>query len=1400
MKKNNLYTPFFLFLVTISIVIFPTASWSKGSRLNHQNPFVSALPSGSSLSIYGDFVATGTSVLCQKNGAGGCNNNYNGYLYESDLMYKNAVSTAVIPLNSATATLTLPTGISGNDIVWAGLYWQGHIAGQDAVNYNNDTKIQNRNKIQTIWPDGTSSSITADNVWYHDFWGDGTGNDGGYRSFYQGYKNVTTLLKNHLIAGTSQPITVGNIKANSGTDWYSYVFVKAGGGEGNGFKVGFWGNWSLVIIYNYPANNIPANAKLKNIQVNHGFDLMMPISTQGFTTFNVTLPLSGFLTPNDGNVSSQMLFYASGGEKNIPRDAFYIQNANNNYTYTAVSNNLNPANNPFNGTVSNNGVALDNSISYYPGLDLDTFDVSQYMKNQQTNTSVKLEATFSNNNGDQSTPGVIAFSTQLYEPKFCYDYAYSQNKNYFTEYNDGTALPRIQGTITPTDDINVSLYIRNQENSDVSAQNLTLSITDINTSQAVYKRNSVAIVPPNQIIPVAVPDSSLTVSDSNISGIPHGTIYGKEFFYTYYSLTPQAIKDINISLNARINYDLVLTVGGNTVSLPYSYTVGSTKFPMCTGDITKYMPQWGAFNVAAKGIYNKADTYPKFNIPTQVVKRAGQYTISSLDANSTPVAYTKEINSSTVVGITLIDAGKFHSTQASCDEPSSAISERFWVPFVDTSGSKSQVDFQTALQAAIDAKSVSISNVRDYFSEARQNTAFKIQVNVKDENNTVIQYQKLASGKYQMLNFPTLVQTYGTCKQPVRMSPNNSQTTNQVSVACGNAGNTGIDFFTLGTCHECILGYKTINICSRDNFATRPESFNIKLRDINQSDKNATQPFATDRTGVSTPNNAMVHIATGYSYKFDINATNHVDNNSSNGYTAFFTTATASDRNISFNWAPYTPTNPTIACNDLTSKPQTFTLVNGTVSSEANLSNVGEYRLGMIDKAWTIVDYDPTRMTHHKSVIINGVTKDVSNYFVGSGNALDCESNNSIVQTTVTLPSISGSSLAGINGCLISTNNHNNNDANLKYRDYNITSHPYRFIVGSLPSYRITADNNFTNGWLYMNDINNSADINHSMHFRGDITAAGYDGNITSNFVTQCYARDVNLTLDHNYSSAVLPVAYQYRLIDLNATNDAISTIPPLANNFPGDANATITTINISEGNFTKTQIGATRIDLNLNFDRNVITPINPIIVYYKELNATCSNDLNCTMQANLKNDYATDGNLTMLDTNLTHYYGRVYSTDYRGSSPINNTAIRYEVYCKDCNRTVFNINGAQSPTSLSWYTNILHVNTSDGNVSQFTSATVNLSKKTTISNQNTSTLTTGLDTNHTLTNANAPYTDRIQMTPSTWLLYNPFNTGTATNDFTVEFTRAGNWAGQGRLGETVDINTSVRTNRRMEW
>jgi len=223
-------------------------------------------------------------------------------------------------------------------------------------------------------------------------------------------------------------------------------------------------------------------------------------------------------------------------------------------------------------------------------------------------------------------------------------------------------------------------------------------------------------------------------------------------------------------------------------------------------------------------------------------------------------------------------------------------------------------------------------------------------------------------------------------------------------------------------------------------------------------------------------------------------------------------------------------------------------------------------------------------------------------------------------------------------------------------------------------------------------------------------------------------------------------------------------------------------TFSSSEGNFTN---GLSNLKMLFNFTRDSTKADEPFKI--------ARNDFNITNVVDSNGTTGTDFNRTN-DHNTTFYYGRVYSTDYRGISPID-TTIRYEVYCKDCNTSMFNAIGTQSPLSLNWYQNPLHV-ISDGNVTTYTPQGT-----TTVNPSATDTITNGFETHaHQLTNNNAPYIDRIKMTPSSWLLYNLYNATATTNDFTAEFIRSGKWAGDGKLGKIVDINTSSHGIRSIEW
>lgn len=338
---------------------------------------------------------------------------------------------------------------------------------------------------------------------------------------------------------------------------------------------------------------------------------------------------------------------------------------------------------------------------------------------------------------------------------------------------------------------------------------------------------------------------------------------------------------------------------------------------------------------------------------------------------------------------------------------------------------------------------------------------------------------------------------------------------------------------------------------------------------------------------------------------------------------------------------------------------------------------------------------------------------------------------------------------------------------------------PYTQTLKVVPStFLITGTfRNGSNGFTYLSNFEQFAtspnrDI--SAHLDLNISARSATNALLSNYTALCYAKDANLTLRTNTTGTTLTnlskVLWYENNHDLNGSvvleNNASYSIP------------------LSTALFNSTTMGMAETNFRINFDRNSTKPVQPFRFTIQDLNTTDT-------------DFAS-GAIT-LNQDSVFYYGRVNSTDYRDASPIN-TTIRYEVYCKDCNRANFNIMGTQSPTSLIWYQNPIHV-IADGNVSQFTSVTTG-PKATTIANSTTSNINNGFDISHTLTNATAPYVDRIKMTPSAWLLFNLFNASATTNDFNVEFIHSddGNWSGQGRLGKTVDVNTSTRTNRRMEW
>ena len=1223
-----------------------TSSFPPGTRTFSKR----SIGGQSSTNIRGNILMVGNQMLCQNsaNGAtcteptvGVTNNSINQHFANVDT---NTTSTGII--NSSMARLDMQTGDS---IIWARLYWSARL------NDPTDTEKTDAHTIKFRTPASVAyQTITAENFDYFPL-------DDPFD--YGASADVTSLVQ---AAGAGQYYGA-NIQADVGSNQFA--------------------SWMLLVVVQN--NNRPFN----NISVYDGFQVVF--DNDNTYPSEVSVVASGFLTPKSGTVTSNLFVYTGESESGI-YDGATITNK------SGVPTNLMDAYNTpedlFNGSASNNGVHRSSYRVSDPGLanpnfqnligtDLDKLTVTN-LNNEQTETTITIKST-GGNNSDRYSLNMFALETKLYEPRFCYDYGYEQNGRPFTEENNGTKMPYITGFLSNMADINVSVYIRNMEDSDVNASNVSLSITDINASQAIYTRNSVSVTYPNEFTPTHKTDAAwpLSVSDTHISNIPLEDMGGTQYAYAYYTLTPQTSGNISIPIRGTFSYDLILPLpDGTSLTLPYSSTLGGAGLSMCSADNFSYTPEWGIFSIVDAGLYDSAGSNRYYDLTTQVSKRPGNFRVASFD----PEQLDTPKSVSTMVAVELIDASQFHDVDAACREPSSAVSPRIWMAFENN---VSQINFnQTTINTAITngqvsdgitGQSVTIANAAEFFQTATPNAAFRVTFNVtNDGNDSLIQTAEGSSpDKTQILNFTQLVQDIHHCAQPVEIPSNPSNMTTLVAVACGNAGNAGIDQHNLAICMECLYGYNTQVLCSRDNFAIRPESYTVALRDVNQTNSTVTQPFASGYTGVISPNTGRVSVSSGYDYRYDINATNHIDNGATPGYTRYFGTG-GDDYNITLIWEPSVAK---IGCNDTASKLQSFNLINGTVITEGNLSQVGEYRLNIIDKTWTAVDWDTTKQGHQTG----------THFLAGN----ECLQNSTSVPIQATNVLLSGTTISNLVGCNISST-HDNIENNLKYRDYQLTFNPYKFDmsginfgVGTLPS-AITAGGD---SFVYMSDISDDTGMNMSMRASGNIRASGYNNVVNTNFVTDCYAKDLNFMMasDNNITHPQGTV-FQLRFMDYNTTDvnstNLIYDSKAIAIN---TAALLIPLTAISDGNFTKETAGSLYTVSRFNYDRNVTQPRNPIEASFKELNVECLNAADCRMQADLSAIYEPKGERAM-DFNVTYVYGRIIPRDVRIFGDVDFTANAwYEVFNM---ATLAGTTLAPSRNSAQWFINQLHDDNNDGN------------------------------------------------------------------------------------------------------
>ena len=1272
-------------------------------------------------------------------------------------------------VNSSTSTLAIPNFTLHNaKVVWAGLYWQGVVhnsnksgdfmgtSGQangitisGEPKYSTDTQIDFSQSSSTYdaeyvkfkVPGGNYVRVKAD---VFDF----------YKLGYAGFKEVTSMLN---VNNPNGVYAVADIKSNQGVEDH----------HGN------YASWALVVIYEDPRE------KFRNITL---FDGYVTIDSG----YNEDLVMDGFLTPRVGPIRSKLAMFAMDGD-NGSNSLKIINQAGE---VTEVQNQDNPSNSLFDSTISSNITRNPDSTSLR--TDLKVLELVDVLNPLETKATLRPRT-----GGDRYTPSFFIMSAELIKPDLCYDYAYQQNGRYFTEENDGSRDPHITGSLFSSSPITVSLFIKNRENSDFTISNLKTSISPIDTTQATYVNNSVKVILPGETARHSVtPQSS---GPDHLTGVPIGALGGKEFFYLYYDLDPQTFS-INMPINAYLDYNATFTLpNGTKIDLPPYHQQVNSDIPMCVEGNFSYTPVYGTFNIEQKNL-------GAYNIYTQVAKRVDNFQIKSYDANNLGSPATV----STIVAVELIDAGAFHETQTSCQEPDNILTTRIWTVLDNVDKTDFTADtIQNAIDKGMVAdqilhKASPISQPSDFYATIRRNSAFRVSANRINANEMIQLQPATCQGSqiapcYEVTNFPDL-NTWdvgngaGNCVQDIDGNPS---TTDKIATYCDNSTATGLGSKELATCMECIYGYNIAYICSRDNFAIRPEAFKVSIADDNTSTINEDFANNTNKAGSSS---SPINLVAGYPYRFDINATSHIDQVPVSGYVQSF--ASGDSRKRAFMaWTPrsISASQASANCNEPKDRNMSFAIVDGTNTNpnpintwadrHDKLDNVGEYEFKVVDEEWTKYDWEENLTRHHNA-----------SGFIGNTTP-DC------VRDDDTVPVITPGDNTTINsksGCKTSSVH-----ATI-YKPLYIRSYPYSYDTTSLGYGAGPNNNRANNTFVYVNTLdltgyNVTEDENMSYNIQGTFRAKSFDTTQRlTNFVNGCFANDVNMTLNYTYHHAAPIQQLQYDLIDFNATDSSVVYRSRENNALPAD-----NTIKQLKGHFAKDMQGAITMDLGYNYDRQYNAPFNPIWMHVQELNISSSSQPT-QLFVEGKTDHKIYGVLS-IDQNVTFVYGRAKPNRYLYDDVTANsivTPVSIVAYC-DMNVTECQNRGlaviatgmladTKSNEEHWWFVENHDMTTGSGDLTLTASGgTVAPASPVNVS------LTNGIDRTVNVTNGGTtPNVVSVDLGTETsrWIIFNKDTDTVPSPFYKVRFINSGGWTGTGKTGNVVGGTINTRKSRRLEW
>jgi len=1261
--------------------------------------------------------------------------------------------------NSTSSYIDFPTTFDRSQrsrIKWAGLFWQGRISTDNdyvmhfgvkngssynftntGKGYNYHLNIENTdaNKLKLKIANGNYNDIQASNVYTYSSSGGTT---------YAAFADVTSLVEGAKVEGNHVVFTVANLTT----------------GEGREPSPGVFGGWSLVVIYNETTAG-----KLRNISIYNGF--------VSIDENNAPIKISGFKLPTDldEDVTSQLAVFSGEGEYRYGRrpgsnntDYMKISDRNDG-GWTEMPGATNP-NNIFDAILD--GVKRDNVAGHSnnlqinnDGIDVDIFDTTSLMtpwRNANTDMNEVFIKLYSDN--DYITPSMIAFSAELYKPNVCYDYVVKR---------DNYTLPSAGLDINATFEVGETLSITAAIKSLESDVDLTLSALGIDMTQREghisFDENEAyySLANTNTLLKTPVTNNSTLIRPEiaigkNRNPLIGGTIGPYERYFAKFNYLVTDVNsskfaaDFTLELNTTIDYGS----GPVTQILPLE---------QCEQSVI-YNPTWLQFNVERDDLLNRTpdNATDRYSLYTQIAGRDFDYSVTAYtkDANN---QYTIETpTDSMTVDVELIDASAFDDNTSflKCANPDSDI-------ILNKAGKGTFVHFSNTSRVPV--------TFTDDFDETRavKNTVFRMWI-LTDENNTIIPHmnEKTDGDKFKIIyddNFRNLDEAF-LCTE-----------------RCGAQGVAGSE-----ACYDCLRQNFAKPICSRDNFAIRPESYRMDIYDAgenNDLDTAKVHILKNDSTSTNPGNKETLVAKYPYLMKAfstrdtgDTVATGYYNDSFQSGTLSTFNNDGTSDISlIQF-------IDNAAQCNDQNHTSLNIDFADGTIRDfSLTNQNVGKYTLWIKDNTWTKVDQ--AEGNKYKTIF------DDNCYLSSAPECNDCTYNNSHSNTN---------SDDGKYGCQVSTGLPDDDT----YTDINITYMPDHFSLSEIAVTKkpLLSTNSNT---LYISDL--AKDLRMAVSFEGNISALGYNDadNATplSNYTYGCAAQGTGVYLDINktiltgaptstdVNGTVRPVYFQQALLEYYTLPTATQTL---------DESDTNKSMVLRFENFEKDLQGKAHVDLYYNFKKPTNAVVNPIDVNFSNLLASAP-DANATAYATANTKQINTPSGDRLGDEYIYYFAKVepgqfFIDDIKEDFIM--TALYVQIYCNSTDTSfcenmglggTHSVDYPSAPNETEWYSAKGHDGATEGRITglSVTSGTGTVTPNGTL-------LFTGgarTDIRVDYTGDTRPGTVTIGVGLDPWLFYSPT---LANLEYSIRFTADGNWGGVGNTGNVLKTRPNNKENNRVDW